>query len=123
MSSRPLKAGIQSKGESPTRGFSPLKPENYNNPLLFETISNNLWPIVRLGDVCTFEYGKPLKKEDRKSGQYPVFGSNGVVGYHDKYLVKGPCIIIGRKGSAGEVTYSTDNCFPNRYDFFCRIKK
>jgi len=62
--------------------------------------------------LCTFEYGKPLKEESRKGGEYPVFGSNGIVGYHDEYLVKGPFIVVGRKGTAGAVTYSEINGFP-----------
>ena len=39
-------------------------------------------------------------------------GSNGVNGYHNEYLVEGPTIVVGRKGSAGEVTYVESNCFP-----------
>ena len=51
---------------------------------------NTQWPMVELGEICVFEYGKPLKEENRNGGEYPVFGSNGIVGYHDEYLVKGP---------------------------------
>jgi len=69
-------------------------------------------PMVELEKICTFEYGKPLKEESRKGGEYPVFGSNGIVGYHDEYLVKGPFIVVGRKGTAGAVTYSEINGFP-----------
>ena len=81
------------------------------------------WPMVELGEVCSFEYGKPLKKENRKSGEYPVFGSNGVVDYHNEYLVKGPLIIIGRKGSAGIVTYSEKSGFPIDTTFYIKLKK
>jgi len=68
------------------------------------------------------EYGKPLKKENRKKGLYPVFGSNGIVGYHDSYLVEGPFIIVGRKGSAGAVTYSGISGYPIDTTFFVKIK-
>jgi len=84
--------------------------------------SNTKWPMVKLGDVCTFEYGKPLKKENRRSGKYPVFGSNGIVGYHNDYLVKGPFIIVGRKGTAGAVTYSEENGFPIDTTFYVQLK-
>jgi type I restriction enzyme M protein len=63
-------------------------------------------------DVCTLEYGASLPKEKRIDGQYPVVGSNGITGYHNAYLVEGPAIIVGRKGSAGEVTWIEENCFP-----------
>ena len=76
------------------------------------------WQEVRLGDVCAFEYGKPLKKENRRDGSYPVFGSNGIVGYHDSYLVKAPFIVVGRKGSAGAVNFSNKDGFPIDTTFY-----
>ena len=79
------------------------------------------WPMVELGKVITLEYGKGLKKDDRIGGDYPVFGSNGVVGYHNEYLVEGPFIIVGRKGSAGAVTYSEKSGFPIDTTFYVNI--
>lgn len=79
------------------------------------------WPKVKLGEVCSFEYGKPLKEEDRKSGEFPVFGSNGIVGYHNEFLVKGPFIIVGRKGSAGAVVFSEKSGYPIDTTFYIRI--
>lgn len=68
--------------------------------------------FVPLGDVCTFEYGDSLKEEKRRPGKVPVFGSNGVVGWHDKAITSGPTIVVGRKGSIGEVNWSNASCFP-----------
>lgn len=79
------------------------------------------WSMVELGEVCTFEYGKPLKEENRKGGEYPVFGSNGIIGYHNEYLVEGPFIIVGRKGTAGAVVYSEKNGFPIDTTFYVGI--
>lgn len=78
---------------------------------------------VELGEICTFEYGKPMKEENRKKGQYPVFGSNGIVGYHDKFLVKGPFIIVGRKGTAGAITFSEEDGFPIDTTFYVQLKE
>ncbi len=75
-----------------------------------------------MGEVCTFEYGKPLKEIARRDGEYPVYGSNGIVGYHDKYLVEGPFIIVGRKGTAGAVVYSEKNGFPIDTTFYVQLK-
>ncbi|NLH78640.1 MAG: N-6 DNA methylase, partial [Acidobacteria bacterium] len=69
-------------------------------------------PLFRFEEVCTLEYGSSLPKEKRVEGPYPVVGSNGITGYHNEYLVEGPAIIVGRKGSAGEVTLIEQNCFP-----------
>ncbi len=69
------------------------------------------WVEAKLDSICRFEYGKALKAEHRKNGNIPVFGSNGCVGYHDDYLVKGPGIIIGRIGNPGTVMFSFTDFF------------
>lgn len=68
--------------------------------------------MIQLGEVCDFTYGDSLKEENRRGGKVPVYGSNGVVGWHDSPLTRGPAIIIGRKGSIGEVNWSNEPCFP-----------
>ncbi len=70
------------------------------------------FPLRRFEEVCTLEYGASLPKEKRVDGPYPVVGSNGITGYHNAYLIEGPAIVVGRKGSAGEVTLIEKNCFP-----------
>jgi type I restriction enzyme M protein len=70
------------------------------------------FPLRPFQEICTLEYGASLPKEKRVDGPYPVVGSNGITGYHSEYLVEGPAIVIGRKGSAGEVTLIEKNCFP-----------
>ena len=80
------------------------------------------WPVVALGEVISLEYGKSLKASNRIEGPYPVFGSNGIVGYHNQYLIEGPTIIVGRKGSAGAVNFSELPCYPIDTTFFVHIK-
>jgi type I restriction enzyme S subunit len=65
------------------------------------------WDVKKLGDGIALAYGKALKAADRKSGEVPVYGSSGVVGYHDQALVQGPGIIVGRKGNVGSVHWSS----------------
>jgi type I restriction enzyme S subunit len=60
------------------------------------------WKWVRFGNIFTLEYGKNLPKTKRtNSGEYPVYGSNGVAGTHNEFCIDQPCIVVGRKGSAG----------------------
>lgn len=66
----------------------------------------------KLGSVISLEYGKALPENKRITGQYPVMGSNGIIGYHNEFLVEGPSIIVGRKGSAGAVNWVEENNFP-----------
>jgi type I restriction enzyme S subunit len=67
---------------------------------------------VTLGDVCEFKYGKSLPESARAGGNVPVYGSNGQVGNHDEAITSGPTIVIGRKGSFGEVKFSAGPCWP-----------
>jgi type I restriction enzyme, S subunit len=70
------------------------------------------YPIVHLGEICEFTYGNGLKETDHQGGKIPVYGSNGIVGWHDKSLTNGETIIIGRKGSIGEIHISKTPCWP-----------
>src|SRR5437016_618533 len=70
------------------------------------------WEITKLKWVCELKYGSSLSNENRIIGDVPVYGSNGVVGYHKKSITQKPVIIIGRKGSFGKINYSSEKCFP-----------
>ena len=77
------------------------------------------WEETTIGEFALLTYGKSLPVRKRNaSGQVPVFGSNGIVGYHDTALTDGPTIIIGRKGTAGAVHYSPIPCWPIDTTFF-----
>lgn len=75
-------------------------------------MSSNSWLKTKLGAVLSLEYGKSLSESNRDGGEYLVYGSNGVVGSHSEFLVEGPGIVVGRKGSHGEVVWSDKNFFP-----------
>ncbi|MCD6487260.1 MAG: restriction endonuclease subunit S [Syntrophobacterales bacterium] len=70
------------------------------------------WEKSALGDNIVLNYGKALKADDRIEGKYPVYGSSGIVGTHKKLLVKGPGIIVGRKGNVGSVFWSSKDFNP-----------
>ena len=77
------------------------------------------WREVTLGEFAPFTYGKGLRTDDRiPSGDVPVIGSNGIIGYHDSPLTDGPAIVIGRKGTVGAVYYSPVPCWPIDTTFF-----
>lgn len=59
------------------------------------------------------EYGKGLPEKSRESaGIVAVYGSSGVIGRHSEALVTHPCLVIGRKGSAGNVLLSLSPSWP-----------
>ena len=73
--------------------------------------NNKSWDRYKLKEICNFMYGKGLPKKDRVIGEYPVYGSSGIVDYHENYFIKGPGIIVGRKGSIGSVFYENNNFY------------
>jgi type I restriction enzyme S subunit len=61
------------------------------------------WQTKRLGDILQLNYGKSLSVKNRVEGGIPVYGSNGIVGSHNEAIVDVPGLIVGRKGSAGQI--------------------
>lgn len=76
------------------------------------------WVKVPIAELFEFKYGKGLPQEKRNHGEINVYGSNGVVGQHDDVVTHGPTIIIGRKGSVGEVHLSQQPCWPIDTTYF-----
>ncbi len=85
-------------------------------------LTSDKWKLQAIGSLCVLEYGKGLPEDLRVSGPYPVMGANGRVGFHNEYIVEGPTIIIGRKGSAGSVVWEENNCWPIDTTFYVRLK-
>ncbi len=80
------------------------------------------WEVNRLGEVIELAYGKALKAIDRKAGNIPVFGSSGIIGYHNNSIVGGPGIIVGRKGNVGSIFWSDSDFFPIDTVFYVKTK-
>ncbi len=81
------------------------------------------WSEKHVSDIIEILYGKGLTKEKRNtSGKFPVYGSNGIVGYYDEYLVDYPSIVIGRKGSAGALNVTDSNFWPTDVTYFVKRK-
>ena len=70
------------------------------------------WNSQRLSNIATLHYGKALKKTERIEGPYSVYGSGGITGSHNSYLVEGPSIIVGRKGSIGTLYWEDGKFHP-----------
>lgn len=70
------------------------------------------WGIKRFGDFATLQRGYDLPVHQRNAGNIPVIGSNGIVGYHDKAMVKGPGVCTGRSGTMGLSFYCETDFWP-----------
>lgn len=69
------------------------------------------WRPSTWGEEISLEYGKSLRGYENAAGQYRVFGSNGPIGWTDKFLAQGPGVILGRKGAYRGVHFSPDPFF------------
>ena len=86
------------------------------------------WEWIRLGTLLKIKSGEGLTAKNMKSGNIPVYGGNGIAGYHNQSLVSKGTVIIGRVGfycGSVHITKSdawvTDNAFivqyPTKYVF------
>lgn len=70
------------------------------------------WAKHSLGEILSLEYGKSLPAKTRIAGDYPVYGSAGIVGSHNEYLVESQSIVVGRKGTVGAIYKASQPFFP-----------
>lgn len=80
------------------------------------------WNKKELGEEIELAYGKGLTEKKRMNGNIPVFGSNGIVGHHNESLIKGPGVIVGRKGTVGEVKFSKVDFWPIDTTYYVKLK-
>ncbi len=76
------------------------------------------WAFARLGELIYIQSGDGLTAANMKDGSVPVFGGNGINGYHDQKNVNQPTVVIGRVGYyCGSIhvtppnAWITDNAF------------
>ena len=61
------------------------------------------WPEGKLADLITVKYGKDHKK--LADGQYPVYGSGGIMRYVERPIFERESVLIPRKGTLNNVLY------------------
>ena len=68
------------------------------------------------GELIRWSSGKFLPKKNQRTGEVPVYGGNGVNGWHDEATVQCPTLVVGRVGAqcgnvhvTPEAAWITDN--------------
>ena len=64
------------------------------------------WKKTYLRDLIVIKNGKDHKK--LKNGQYPVYGSGGIMRYADSYLYDQESVLLPRKGTLNNIQFVTD---------------
>ena len=113
----PVRAKMEGRDTGLPKDIADLFPDRLVDSELGEIPEG--WKVAKLGDLLEFAYGKALRAEDRQhDGRVPVYGSRGQVGWHDRKLVQGPGIVVGRKGNPGVVTWVAVDFFPIDTTFY-----
>lgn len=64
------------------------------------------WEVKKLDKVLSIKNGKDHK--ELHDGNYPVFGTGGIMRYVDEFLYSGESILLPRKGSLDNLMYVND---------------
>jgi len=73
----------------------------------------NNWRNTTLGEMLTFQRGFDITKNQQQAGSYFVISSSGPQSTHNEFMVEGPGVVIGRKGTLGSVFYSEEPFWPH----------
>ena len=65
----------------------------------------NGWEIKKLGEICDIICGQDYKAVKDDNGQYPIYGTGGIMGYASQYRCPANSVIIGRKGNINNPLY------------------
>lgn len=79
------------------------------------------WKVGKLSDLITVKYGKDHKKLE--DGNYPVYGSGGIMRKVDKYLYDKESVLIPRKGTLNNVFYINEPFWSVDTMFYTEMKK
>ena len=71
------------------------------------------WTETTIGEQATLQRGIDITKAEQRDGKVPVISSGGVSSYHDTAAVKGPGVVLGRKGVVGSVYFTEEDYWPH----------
>jgi type I restriction enzyme, S subunit len=78
------------------------------------------WQASTWGELATLDYGRALRSfRDTRAG-YPVFGTNGPIGWHSAPLFP-PGVIVGRKGAYRGIHFTDQPCWVIDTAFYLNI--
>ena len=71
------------------------------------------WKRTKMENIAPLQRGFDLPNSQLKQGEYPVVYSNGVMAFHNKFMVTAPGVVTGRSGTIGAVFYIENNFWPH----------
>ena len=90
-----------------------MATQHRNVPVLRFSEFHGKWVNKNIKSIAPLQRGFDLPTTRIKSGKYPVVYSNGILRTHNEFKVKGPCVVTGRSGTIGQVTFINKNFWPH----------
>lgn len=78
------------------------------------------WKQGTVGDVLQLQRGHDLQRTEMLGGEYPVAGSTGTIGYHNKFTAEAPVIVMGRSGNIGNPRLYLCNCWTHNTSLYVK---
>lgn len=73
----------------------------------------NTWISTTIGEQLVLQRGYDISKAEQVEGEVPVISSSGIKSFHNQSKVKGPGVLLGRKGTIGTVYYTESDYWPH----------
>lgn len=71
------------------------------------------WVAKKLKDIAPLQRGFDLPVSSIVDGKFPVVFSNGINAWHNRFMVKGPGVVMGRSGTIGKISYVDEDYWPH----------
>ena len=89
--------------------FNMLVKSRFNEMFGDVILNDKEWKISKWNEILTVRNGKNQKNVEDKNGQFPIYGSGGIIGYAKDWIVKKNSVIIGRKGNINKPILVREN--------------
>ncbi|MHB1263826.1 MAG: restriction endonuclease subunit S [Gemmatimonadaceae bacterium] len=102
-----------------TRGLNPNAPMQPSGVEWLGDVPAH-WGVTKLGRKIELQRGVDITKDQQTEGEVPVVSSGGITSYHNKALIRGPGVVVGRKGTAGSLFYVESDFWPHDTTLYVR---
>ena len=89
--------------------YKELVKSRFNEMFGDVILNDKEWKISKWNEILTIRNGKNQKNVEDKNGQFPIYGSGGIIGYAKDWIVKKNSVIIGRKGNINKPILVREN--------------
>ena len=89
--------------------LSNLVKSRFNEMFGDVILNDKEWKVCKWNEILTIRNGKNQKNVEDNNGQFPIYGSGGIIGDAKDWIVKKNSVIIGRKGNINKPILVREN--------------